>query len=53
MRLLTTLLLICSTMFLRAQDGENGNAMNTDVVETVNAVASEIEKAEAVNVYID
>lgn len=52
MKLLTTLLLICSTMFVQAQ-----NVVTDDVTEsaaaTVNTVASEIEKAEAVNVFID
>lgn len=53
MRLLTTLLLICSTMFVQAQDIESTNTTGTNAVVAANAVASEIEKAEAVNVYID
>ena len=53
MRLLTTLLLICSTMFVQAQDIESTNTTATNAVVAASAVASEIEKAEAVNVYID
>ena len=53
MRLLTTLLLICSTMFVQAQDIESTNTTATNAVAAASAVASEIEKAEAVNVYID
>ena len=53
MRLLTTLLLICSTMFVQAQDIESTNTTGTNAVVAASAVASEIEKAEAVNVYID
>ena len=53
MRLLTTLLLICSTMFVQAQDIESTNTTATNSVAAASAVASEIEKAEAVNVYID
>ena len=53
MRLLTTLLLICSTMFVQAQDIENTNTTATNAVAAASSVASEIEKAEAVNVYID
>ena len=54
MRLLTTLLLICSTMFVQAQNVESDNNV-TDAKTTaaISAVASEIEKAEAVNVFID
>ena len=53
MKLLTTLLLICSTMFVQAQNVENRNVAETNAIATANAVASEIEKAEAVNVFID
>lgn len=53
MKLLTTLLLICSTMFVQAQNVDSNNAPETGAVEAVSAVASEIEKAEAVNVFID
>ncbi|MBO7240659.1 MAG: DUF4956 domain-containing protein, partial [Bacteroidaceae bacterium] len=53
MKLLTTLLLICSTMFVKAQDVETANIAETGTAAAVNAVASEIEKAEAVNVFID
>ena len=53
MRLLTTLLLICSTMFVQAQDYKSTETAGTNTVTAVSAVASEIEKAEAVNVYID
>lgn len=52
MRLLTTLLLICSTMFVHAQDATTANLSGTGAA-TVNTVASEIEKADAVNVFID
>ena len=53
MKLLTTLLLICSTMFVQAQDVENTTVTETSTAAAVNAVASEIGKAEAVNVFID
>ena len=53
MKLLTTLLLICSTMFVQAQDVENDNTVKTDAASAISAVTSEIEKAEAVNVFID
>ena len=53
MKLLTTLLLICSTIFVQAQDIESTNTTATNAVVAASAVASEIEKAEAVNVYID
>ena len=53
MRLLTTLLLICSTMFVQAQDYKSTETAGTNTVTAVSAVASELEKAEAVNVYID
>ena len=53
MKLLTTLLLICSTMFVQAQNVESNQVPETGAVEAVSAVASEIEKAEAVNVFID
>ena len=53
MKLLTTLLLICSTIFVQAQDIESNQVPETGATEAVSAVASEIEKAEAVNVFID
>ena len=54
MRLLTTLLLICSTMFVQAQNVESdNNATDAKTTAAISAVASEIEKAEAVNVFID
>ena len=54
MRLLTTLLLICSTMFVQAQNVESdNNATDVKTTAAISAVASEIEKAEAVNVFID
>ena len=53
MKFLATLLLICSTMFVQAQDIESTNTTATNAVVAASAVASEIEKAEAVNVYID
>ena len=53
MKLLTTLLLICSTIFVQAQDIESTNTTATNAVVAASAVASEIDKAEAVNVYID
>ena len=53
MKLLTTLLLICSTIFVQAQNVESNQVPETGAVEAVSAVASEIEKAEAVNVFID
>ena len=53
MKLLTTLLLICSTMFVQAQNVESNQVPETGAAEAVSAVASEIEKAEAVNVFID
>ena len=53
MRLLTTLLLICSTMFVQAQDAAGDNTVEGNTTSAISAVASEIEKAEAVNVFID
>ena len=53
MKFLATLLLICSTMFVQAQDIESTNTTATNAVVAASAVASELEKAEAVNVYID
>ena len=53
MKLLATLLLICSTMFVQAQDYKSTETAGTNTVTAVSAVASELEKAEAVNVYID
>ena len=53
MRLLTTLLLICSTMFVQAQDAASDNTVEGNTTSAISAVASEIEKAEAVNVFID
>ena len=53
MRLLTTLLLICSTMFVQAQDAASDNTVEENTTSAISAVASEIEKAEAVNVFID
>ena len=53
MKFLATLLLICSTMFAQAQDSKSTETTGTKTVAAVSAVASEIEKAEAVNVYID
>ena len=53
MRLLTTLLLFCATIFVQAQDTESITPKSTNAIAAVSAVASEIEKAEAVNVYID
>ena len=54
MRLLTTLLLICSTIFVQAQNVESdNNATDAKTTAAISAVASEIEKAEAVNVFID
>lgn len=53
MRLLTTLLLICSTMFVQAQDAASDNPVEGNTTSAISAVASEIEKAEAVNVFID
>lgn len=53
MRLLTTLLLICSTMFVQAQDAASDNIVEGNTTSAISAVASEIEKAEAVNVFID
>ena len=53
MKLLTTLLLIFSTMYVQAQKVEDTSATETKALETVSTVASEIKKAEAVNVFID
>ena len=53
MKFLATLLLICSTMFVQAQDYKSTETAGTNTVTAVSAVASELEKAEAVNVYID
>ena len=53
MKFLATLLLICSTMFAQAQDSKSTETTGTNAVVAASAVASEIEKAEAVNVYID
>ncbi len=53
MRLLTTLLLICSTMLVQAQDAASDNPVEENTTSAISAVASEIEKAEAVNVFID
>ena len=53
MRLLTTLLLMCSTMFVQAQDIESTNTVAANAMAAASAAAPEIEKAEAVNVYID
>ena len=53
MKFLATLLLICSTMFAQAQDSKSTETTGTKTVAAVSAVASEIEKTEAVNVYID
>ena len=55
MRLLTTLLLLCSTIFVNAQNVENHDATDTNAntIATVNKIASEFEKTEAVNVFID
>ena len=53
MKLLTTLLLIFSTMYVQAQEVENTSTTETNALETVSTVASEIKKAEAVNVFID
>ena len=53
MKLLTTLLLIFSTMYVQAQKVEDTSATETKALETVSTVASEIQKAEAVNVFID
>ena len=51
MKFLATLLLICSTMFVQAQDYKSTETAGTNTVTAVSAVASELEKAEAVNVY--
>ena len=44
MKLLTTLLLICSTMFVQAQDIETKQAIEKGAATAANTVASEIER---------